>query len=505
MANLSLPPRLTTGVSGLDDILGGGLPAGQMYLLEGDPGTGKTTVAMQFMLEGKRAGERSLYITLSEPRSELRASAHSHGWEFDVPVVEFVPDEISLDADQQYTVFHPSDVELATTIRRLIAEIEAQKPDRLVIDSLSELRLLSESGIRYRRQLLALKQYFSGRQTTVLLLDDRTGEGSTDRHLQSIAHGVMRLEKLPRSYGDTRRHVEVLKLRGSSYREGYHDYLIRKGGVVVFPRLIAAEHGGTTRPAAALTGIPELDLLFGGGIDRGTSVLFSGPTGCGKSSVTMQIAYAAALRGERVQYFTFDESLDTLLVRAESLGMNLRPLVASDTLHLEKVDPAELSPGEFSWQIRDGVSRDGTRMVVIDGINGLLTSMPGEQDLILHLHELLVYLNQQGAVTLMTLAMQGLLGAMQTHVDVSYLADTAVLLRYFETRGEIRQAISILKKRTGQHERTIREFSLRSGGIHVGEPLTNFAGVLTGVPEFLGPWPTDSGDVLHDRRIKATP
>ncbi len=492
--------RLPTGVAGLDEILGGGLPAGQMYLLEGDPGTGKTTIAMQFMLAGHAAGQRSLYITLSEPTSELLSSARSHGWNFEIPIVEFVPDGVTLEAEQQYTVFHPSDVELATTIRRLIAEIEAVRPDRLVIDSLSELRLLSDSSMRYRRQLLALKQYFSGLQTTVLLLDDRTGDG-TDKQLQSIAHGVIRLEKLPRSYGVTRRHVEILKLRGSAYREGYHDYLIQRGGVVIFPRLVAGEHATDVATEAACSGLSALDALFGGGIDRGTSVLFSGPTGSGKSSVTMQFACAAAGRGERVHFFSFDESVTTLMKRSASLGLNLEPLMESGLLRIEKVDPAELSPGEFSWRIRDGVAHEGTRIVVIDGLTGLLTSMPGEQDLILHLHELLVYLNQQGTITLMTLALQGLIGSMQATVDVSYLADTVALLRYFETRGEIRQAISILKKRIGPHERTIREFSLRSGGIHVGEPLTNFAGVLTGVPRYLGPGGEPPGDPLHDESI----
>jgi circadian clock protein KaiC len=498
MANQNLPEKLPTGISGLDDILGGGLPSGHMYLLEGDPGTGKTTVAMQFVLAGQKAGGRPLYITLSEPRAELVASAASHGWDFSIPIVEFVPDELSLDAEQQYTVFHPSEVELASTIQRLIAEIEKVRPDRLVIDSLSELRLLSDSGMRYRRQLLALKQYFSGLKTTVLLLDDRTGDGH-DLQLQSIAHGVIRLEKMPRSFGNTRRHIEILKLRGTSYREGYHDYLIRYGGVVVFPRLIASEHPADYPRAAALSQLPFLDSLFGGGIEWGSSVLLSGPTGAGKSSIAMQYAYAAAQRGEQVYLFTFDESLRTLIARAEGMGQHLQPLVDSGLLHLEKIDPAELSPGQFSWRVRDAVASHNARMIIIDGLNGLLTSMPGEQDLILHLHELLVYLNQQGAITLITLALQGLVGSMQTPLDVSYLADTVVLLRYFEVRGEIRQAISILKKRIGEHERTIREFSFRKNGIYLGKPLTNFRGVLTGVPELLGPEPSDAGDLLHER------
>ena len=497
---MDTPPKIDrspTGIEGLDDLLEGGLPSGHMYLLEGKPGTGKTTLAMQFMLAGRARGERALYVTLSEPQEELEGSARSHGWDFDIPIVEFVPDGGSLEAEQQYTVFHPSDIELADTIRRLIAEIEKFQPDRLVIDSLSELRLLSEGSMRYRRQLLALKQYFSGLKTTVLLLDDRTGD-ATDQQLQSIAHGVIRLENLPRSYGVTRRRVEIIKLRGSSYREGYHDYLIRRGGLVVYPRLVAAEHAFDFAPSRVQSSLPALDALFGGGIERGSSVLFSGPTGTGKSSIAMLYACAAATRGERAHFFTFEEDPRTVIARTEGLGMPISSLLASGLLQLEKVDPAELSPGEFSSRIREAVIEHDARMIVIDGLNGLLTSMPGEQDLVLHVHELLRFLNQRGVVTMMTLAVQGLVGAVQTQIDVSYLADAVVLLRYFEVRGEIRQAISILKKRIGQHERTIREFSFGKTGIYVGEPLTNFVGVLTGVPEYLVPDHKDSGEPLHD-------
>lgn len=477
--------RIGTGVKGLDDILQGGIPAGQMYLVEGDPGTGKTTLAMQFLLEGARCGETVLYITLSEPNSELQASAVSHGWEFEaVPVVEFVPDEASLTTEQQYTVFHPTEVELATTVARLTAEIEKVKPSRLVIDSLSELRLLASDNIRYRRQLLAMKHFFSGRKTTVLLLDDRTADGH-DMQLQSIAHGVIRLERVHRSFGTTRRRIEVMKLRGSTFREGFHDYNILRGGLVVYPRLVASEHSVDFEGGELSSDIAQLDSLFGGGIPRGSSTLVIGPSGVGKSSLAMQYAYAAAKRGDRALVYAFDEVLRTAQARAEGLGMNVSAEIERGTLRMTQVDPAELSPGEFVWQIRNDVNSRDARVVVIDSLNGFISSMPGETDLILHLHELLAYLNQKGVVTLLIMTQHGLVGSMHAQVDVSYLADTVVLLRYFEAKGQIRQSLAVLKKRMGQHERTLRELTFSSDGIHVGKALTEFRGVLTGVPELV--------------------
>ena len=480
------PVRVDTGVPGLDDILHGGLPAGQMYLLEGDPGTGKTTLAMQFVIAGVRAGERALYVTLSEPRSELEASAVAHGWSpDDLPIAEFVPAEASLRPEEQYTMFHPSEVELSDTIQRLIKLFNQEQPKRIVIDSLSELRLLADDTMRYRRQLLALKQFFVGRDTTVLLLDDRTANGS-DMQLQSIAHGVIRLEKVQRSYGTNRRNIEVVKLRGTSFREGFHDYTIETGGLCVYPRLIAAEHSDPFRDERVESGIPALDAMFGGGISRGSSTLITGPTGSGKSTLAAQYASAAAARGDRAVIYCFDEVLRTAIERAEALHIPLRSQMEEGSLRMVQVDPAERSPGELAWGIRREVEENDVRVLVIDSLNGYLNSMPGEKDLTLHLHELLAYLNQKGVISFIILSQHGLVGTMQTKVDVSYLADTVVLMRYFEVEGAIRQAISVLKQRAGHHERTLREFFLNDDGISVGEPLSNFSGVLTGVPELLG-------------------
>jgi len=484
MKNGSVTPRIDTGVSGLDDILAGGLPIGQVYLLEGDPGTGKTTVGMQFVMAGTRKNEKSLYVTLSESKDELAAAASSHGWEpSEIPIAEFIPEEASLSPEQQYTVFHPSEVELATTIQKLTQLIEKERPARLVIDSLSELRLLAADKMRYRRQVLALKHFFVGRDTTVLLLDDRTGEGS-DMQLQSIAHGVLRLEKVQRSYGVTRRHIEIVKLRGSAYREGFHDYTIEKGGLHVYPRLVANEHNTTFSAERIKSDIPTLDIMFGGGINRGSTTLLLGPSGSGKSSLAMVYAYAAAKRGDRAIIYTFDETLRTAQDRVEGLAIPVREEIKKGNLAMTQVNPAELSPGEFVWQIRRDVETRDTRVVVIDSLNGFLMSMPGEQDLSLHLHELLAFLNQKGVVTILVYTQHGLVGSMQTEVDVSYLSDTVVVLRYFEAEGEIRQAVSVIKQRVGQHERALRELFMSDAGIAVGQQLREFRGILTGVPEY---------------------
>jgi circadian clock protein KaiC len=478
-----LQERIETGVSGLDDILSGGLPAGQMYLIEGDPGTGKTTLAMQFILAGVNRGAKCIYITLSESHGELENSARSHGWNpADLPIAEFVPAEASLHQEEQYTIFRPSDVELSDTIRKLTELIDGVKPDRVVIDSLSELRLLAADAMRYRRQLLALKHFFAGRDCTVLLLDDRTAEGS-DTQLQSIAHGVIRLEKMHRSYGVTRRQLEVVKLRGSAFREGFHDYTILRGGLCVYPRLVAQEHLEPFAGDRISSNLPGLDKMFGGGINRGSSSLLIGPSGCGKSTLAMVYALAAAQRGERTIVYVFDEVLRTAQERLESIGMQVRAEIAKGTLHMIQVDPATLSPGEFAAQIRSDVDANDTRVVVIDSLNGYLTSMPGERDLTVHVHELVSYLNQKGVTTFLVYTQHGLVGQMQTEVDISYLSDTVILLRYFEAMGSLRKLVSVVKQRVGQHEDTLREIKITPEGVHIGEPLTSFRGVMTGVPE----------------------
>jgi circadian clock protein KaiC len=477
------PERLTTGNDGFDSILEGGFPPNRLYLVEGDPGTGKTTLALKFLLEGAARGEPVLYVTLSETREEITDVAASHGWSLDgVTLYELVPSEESLKAETQYTIFHPSEVEFGETTTAVLDEVERIQPRRVVFDSLSEMRLLARDPLRYRRQILALKQYFAGRQCTVLLLDDRTSTAS-DLQVRSIAHGVVELEQLALDYGAERRRMRVVKLRGSRYRGGFHDFRIETGGVVVYPRLVAAEHRQAFAPEMITSGVAELDALVGGGLDRGTSTLILGPAGSGKSSIAAQFAAAAAERGERAASFLFDEGVNTYLSRSSGLGREMKDLVEAGHMSIQQVDPAELSPGEFAHSVRRAVDEDGARVVVIDSLNGYLQAMPDERFLTVQMHELLTYLNQQGVVTLLVLAQHGFMGSnMGTPVDVSYLADTVLMLRFFEARGEVRRAISAVKKRTGYHENTIREMRMSGGGIAVGEPLRDFQGVLTGVP-----------------------
>ena len=477
--------RLTTGIEGLDDILQSGLPAGHLYLIEGDPGTGKTTLALQFLLAGARQGESVLYVTLSESASELTDVAASHGWSLEnVAIFELLPDEEHLRPERQYTVFHPSEVELGDTTKAIVAKVEELNPKRVVIDSLSELRMLAQDPLRYRRQILAFKQYFSGKQRTVLLLDDRT---NTDRdlQLQSIAHGVLSLENLARDYGIKRRRLEVLKLRGSSFREGFHDYGIQRGGLRVYPRLVASEHKMKFRRERISSGIKELDALVGDGIDRGTSTLVMGPAGAGKSTIAARYAFAAMERGEPAAVYLFDEGIRSYLSRLKSLGFDAEPFLENGLFLLHQIDVAELSPGEFADRVHRAVESGKARVVIIDSLNGFMNAMPGEKYLPMQLHELTTFLNQRGVASFMVLAQHGLIGReMQTPVDVSYLADSVLLLRFFETKGEVKQAISMIKKRSGHHERSIRELRLQHG-IIVGRPLFDFKGILTGVPDVL--------------------
>jgi circadian clock protein KaiC len=479
------PELVATGVAGLDAVLGGGLTPNRMYLIEGDPGSGKTTLALQFLLDGVKSGERGLYVTLSETKEELDGVARSHGLSLDgLGVCELIPSEESLRPDAQPRMFHPSEVELGETTTAVLGEITRTNATRVVFDSLSEMRLLAQNSLRYRRQILALKQFFSGRACTVMLLDDRTSEAH-DLQLHSLSHGVISLEHLSPEYGSERRRIRVIKMRGKPFRGGYHDFVIRRGGIEVFPRLVAADHHRAFVREALPSGVPALDSLLGGGIDRGTSVLLMGPAGGGKSSVAVQYATAAAARGERAALFVFDESLETMVARSDGLGMGLSGHIDAGRVVVHQVDPAEMSPGEFVHKIRRAVEGDRARVIVIDSLNGYLNAMPEERFLTIQLHELLTYLAQQGVVTIVIVAQHGLVGtSMQSPVDTSYLADVVVLFRYFEAAGHIRRAISVMKKRSGRHESTLRELRMGSDGLWVGDPLTEFHGVLTGTPQF---------------------
>lgn len=481
---------LKTGVAGVDDILRGGLSPDCLYMVSGEPGAGKTTLAMQFLLEGVRNGEQCLYVALSESRQEMEKVARSHGWDLSgLHIFELVPAETGLGADAQLTVFHPSELELGETTEAMIAEIDKCNPSRVVLDSLSELRLVAQSSLRYRRQVLALKKFFAGRKCTVLMLDDCTGD-SADGQLESIAHGVITLEQLANQYGAERRRLRVSKMRGVHFRGGYHDFAIRKGGLDVFPRLIAAEHHAEFPDEELPSGNAKLDSLLGGGIPFGTSTLLLGPAGTGKSTIATQFAITAAQRQMRTAMYVFDENIGTLRTRSRKLGIPLEPHIQSGLLSIQQIDPAELSSGEFATLVRRSV--DGThnpqpaKVVIVDSLNGYLNAMPEEKFLTAQLHELLTYLGQKGVVTLLTVTQAGMVGNMQSPVDTTYLADNVILFRYFEARGEVRRAISVVKKRSGKHEPSIRELRVTESGLEIGNPLVEFQGVLTGVPTFVG-------------------
>jgi circadian clock protein KaiC len=489
--------KVSSGIAGLDSVLHGGFPGERVYLVEGDPGTGKTTLALQFLLEGARRNESTLFITLSESRLELEASAHSHDWDLsDLAIREYVATPQGLTPDEQLTMFNPSEVELLETIQRILSDLSELNPARVVIDSLSEIRLLSQDGLRYRRQLLALKQFFVQHRSTVILLDDRTF-ADTDRHVHSIVHGVLRLEQLSPDYGAERRRLRLTKVRGTSYRGGWHDYTIKRGGVEVYPRIVAAEHRAQLHRQHLSSGVPGLDALLGGGIRTGTSTLLLGPAGAGKTTVASQFAITAAARGQKVAMFVFEETADLLCDRAEAIGLPLARLIDDGRIRLTQIDPAELSPGEFACRISAAVDDFGATMVVVDSLNGYLAAMPEERQLQAQLHELLTFLGQRGVATLLVMGQQGMLGAhVVSPVDASYLADTIILLRYFEVAGRVRKAISVVKSRTDAHENTIRELWIGAGGIVVGEALEQFRGILTGTPVFEG-FAGLAGDMLQ--------
>ena len=482
-----MPSRISSGNVGLDVILSGGFPRNRLYLLEGSPGSGKTTLALQYLLEGVKQGESCLYITLSETSEELRAVAASHGWDLaGIELFEFASAEEVLGGDRDQSVLYSWEVELGETVRLIEEQVERTAPRRVVFDSLSEMRLLAQDPLRYRRQVLALKQFFAGRDTTVILVDDLTSSGDRDTHLHSLCHGVITLERLTLDFGASRRRMQVQKLRGVDFVAGYHDLIIRKGGLDIFPRLIASDHENRFDNGIISSGVAELDALFGGGPMRGTSTLITGPAGTGKTSIAMQFVVATCERGEAATMYQFDERVSTLLARTGELETKLKAFIASGLLVIKQVNPAQLSPGQFASMVRTEVEQRNVRIIVIDSLNGYLAAMPQEQQLILQMHELLSYLNHHGVVTFLINPQHGLVGTMATSLNISYVADAVVLIRFFEAEGRIRKAISILKNRGGRHEDSIRELRIDTQGVRIGEPLTNFRGILTGTPEYTG-------------------
>ena len=489
--------KAASGIEGLDDILSGGFSRGSLFLVEGSPGAGKTTLALSYLLEGARARESCLYITLSETKGELLAGAASHGWTVgpSIEVFELQPPDSVLDPKQTQSLLYSADLELGETVKMVFGAADRAKPSRIVIDSLSEIRLLAQNSLRYRRQLLAMKHYFARSAATVLALDDLTADAN-DKTAHSIAHGVLRLEELTPDYGAERRRLRVMKYRGQVFRGGFHDFAIKTGGLQVYPRLVSSEHKKGRSVRVVSSGNPEMDHLLGGGLESGSSTLILGPAGSGKSLLVFQFIAAACSRGEKAALFAFDEELGLLFRRSKAMGIDLEELAKQGSLRVEQIDTAELSPGEFAHWVRREVEKNAASTVAIDSLNGYQQAMPQENYLILHMHELLQFLNRQGVSTFLTVAQHGLVGDMKTPVDVTYLADSVILLRFFEAEARVRRAVSVIKKRTGPHEDTIREFRISNRGLSLGGPLTGFHGVLRGVPTYRG-----SGEpLLRDER-----
>jgi circadian clock protein KaiC len=491
-----LGTRLSTGVTGLDGILGGGLMPGRLYLVEGTPGAGKTTLGLQFLMEGRAHGEDGLYITLSETTEELETVAVSHGWSLDgIELFELTSAQNLSSPEREMTLFHPWEVELGETVKLITDQVDRAAPTRVVFDSVTEMRLLAEESLRFRHQILALKQFFAARQATVLLLEEISTSNGRDLELSSLCHGVVRLERWTLDFGGARRRLEIMKMRGAPCREGWHDYRIRTGGIEVFPTLAVPEHPAPFIGEPVPSGLAELDALLDGGPLRGTSMLLSGPAGAGKSTLILQYVCAAASRGEYSALYEFEERIGTMLVRAAKLGLDLQAYIERGLVTFRQVDPAQIAPGEFAHIVRNEVEKKGARLVVIDSLSGYLAAMPQEKQLVLQLHELLSYLSQQGVLTLLVNPQHGVVGGVQSSLDLSYLADTVMLLRFFEAGGRVRKALSIIKNRGGAHEDRIREYRIDTHGLRVGEPLTSFRGVLTGTPDYTG----DSDPLLEER------
>lgn len=492
MSEAARSDRSLTGIAGLDQLLHGGLPSERLHLVEGDPGTGKTTLALQFLLTGRARGERTLYVTLSETSRELAGVAESHGWSLEgIDLFELTP--TGGRADDQYTLYHPAEIELTEMVKQILDVTDRVDPARVVLDSLSEMRLLARDPLRYRRQVLALKEYFAARRSTVLMLDDRTS-ATTDLQLQSIAHSVIRLEQIAFEYGRSRRRMRIVKVRGVPGTEGYHDFKIRRGGIEVYPQLVPSTDR-LTSDETFTSGVPEMDALLGGGLTSGTCTLFIGPAGVGKSSFATQYVTASAAR-VRCAVYLFDERRSTLIQRSDRLGMHMSEHLRSGQVTIEQVEPGELSPGEFAHRICRRVDAEGARVVLIDSLNGYLHAIPTAHSPLVRMHELIAYLNERRVATLLVAAQHGIMGAsMASPVDISYLADAVVLFRFFEAAGQVRKAVSVVKKRTGSHETAIREFDVGVDRIRIGEPLTAFHGVMTGVPQYRG----DLAPLLQDR------